>query len=251
MRSIENYGQAVLTATNRAGTPSYAGGLFSYATSAGYADSRGIELVLRRRPLRLTRDVSLGLTGSYTFSTIETSNFAGTNVTGFVAADSTVTTLPFQNAQDFRNFPQDVRGGASTLTGGYGRTHRFVLRSVAALPYDVSLGLTGNFDSGFLFPRAIDADPRDRELLTGPSNYQIDLRLEKRFAFTSRFGLDLFLDAINLTNHRNIVAYDTSTPGLARTFEETGSPGPRLILGDGTALYGPARSFYFGTRARF
>ena len=57
-----------------------------------------------------------------------------------------------QNAGDFRNFPQQVRGGASTLSGGYGRTHRFVLRSVASLPYDVSMGLTGNFESGFLYP---------------------------------------------------------------------------------------------------
>lgn len=251
MRSIDNYGRATLTATNRTGTPRYAGGLYNFSTSAGYADSRGIELVLRRAPLQITNDITLGLTGSYTFSTVEVSNFAGTNVTGFVATDSTQTTLPFENAQDFRNFPQEVRGGSSTLTGGYGRTHRFVLRSVAALPYDFSVGLSSSFDSGFLYPRVIDADPRDRELLTGPANYQIDLRMEKRFAFTGRFGLDLFLDVTNLTNHRNVVAYDTSTPGLTRTFEETGIPGPRLILGDGTSTYGPARAIYFGSRARF
>lgn len=255
MRSIDNYGQAVLSATNRAGTPSYAGGIFSFATSAGYADSRGIEFVLRRQPLKLATDVTFGLTGSYTFSTIEVSNFAGANQTTFVdlnaGTDSTLTMLPFQNAQNFRNFPQQVRGGASTLTGGYGRTHRLVLRSVASLPYDVSLGLSSSYDSGFLYPRAVNADPRDRELLTGPANYQIDLRLEKRFSFANRFGVDFFLDAINLTNRQNVVAYDTSSPGLTETFETTGSPGPRLILGDGTALYGPARSFYFGTRARF
>jgi outer membrane receptor protein involved in Fe transport len=262
MRSIDNYGQATLSATNRnpfgtaPATETVPGlGIHTYATSAGYADSRGIELVLRRAPLRIARDVTLGLTGSYTFSTVEVSNFAPGNTTNFFdpnpRTDSTVTTLPFENTQNFSNFPQAVRGGNSTLTGGYGRTHRFVLRSVAALPYDFSVGLSSSFDSGFLYPRTVDADPRDRELLTGPANYQIDLRLEKRFAFTGRFGLDLFMDVINLTNHRNIVAYNTSTAGLTRTFEETGNPGPTLILGDGTSVYGPARGIYFGSRARF
>lgn len=251
MRSIDNYGRATLQARNRTGTTSYAGGIYNFSTSAGYADSRGIELVIRRAPLQIANGVTLGVTGSYTFSTIEVSNFAGTNVTSFVAADSTQTTLPFENAQDFRNFPQAVRGGASTLTGGYGRTHRFVLRAVSALPYDVSVGLSSSFDSGFLYPREVEADPRDRELLTGPANYQIDLRLEKRVAFTDRFGLDLYLDVTNLTDHQNVVAYDTSTPGLARNFELTGVPGPRLILADGTATYGPPRMIYVGSRVRF
>ena len=257
LRAIDNYGQTVLSASNRTGTPSLAGGVFNYATSAGYADARGIELVLRRRPLQIARDVTLGLTGSYTYSSIEVNNFAGANQTAFVdpnaGTDSTLTTLPFANAGDFKNFPQKVRGGNSTLTGGYGRTHRFVLRSVASLPYDVSIGLTGNFDSGFLYPRTAGEtfDARGRELITGPANYQIDLRLEKRFSFANRFGVDVFLDAINLTNRYNVVAYDTSSPALTTNFEENGNPGPRLILGDGTALYGPARSIYFGTRARF
>lgn len=255
MRSIENYSQAALSAVNRTpqGQPILTGHTeYLYATSAGYADVRGIELTLRRRAVRLTDDVSLGVTASYTFSSVEQSNFAGANVSQFRDADGTVTTLPFDNTRDFKNFPQNVRGGASTLTGGYDRTHRFVVRSIATLPFEVRLGLSGSLESGFLYPRQIGADPRDRELLTGPTNYQVDVRLEKQFSFTPRFGLDVYVDVTNLTNKANVIAYNNDTRSVEYLiFEETGSPGSRLIQRDGTPLYGPARNVYFGTRLRF
>ena len=254
MRSVENYGQANFATTNRnlTGQTTLVGLTHVFATTAGYADVRGIEMVLRRRPLRLRQNLSLGLTATYTYSSVEVSNFAGANRTSFQdATNGAVTTVPFDNADEFKNFPQNVRGGASTLTGGYDRTHRFTLRSVATLPFRINLGLTGNLESGFLYPRVIGADPRDRELLTGPTNYRIDARLEKRFAFTPRFGLDLYLDVTNLTDRENIVAYENFTPNGPAIFQETGSPGDRLILKDGTSLYGPARTVYFGTRLRF
>jgi hypothetical protein len=144
-----------------------------------------------------------------------------------------------------------VSGGSSALIGGYDRTNRFVVRSVASLPYGINLGLTGNLESGFLYPRVLNADPRDRDLLTGPTNYQIDLRLEKRFLFTDRFGLDVYIDVTNLTDHSNVVAYEKGTPDGPAVFEETGVPGRRLIQADGTSLYGPARNIYFGSRIRF
>ena len=258
MRSIENYGQAAFTANRPAvaGQPAVPGVLGAvthvYATSAGYADVRGIELVLRRAPLRLRRDLRLGLTTTYTFSSVETSNYAGVNVNGFSdVAGGQVTQIPFNNADDFKNFPQNVRGGASTLTGGFDRTHRLTLRSIATLPFGVQLGVTGNLESGFLYPRAVGVDPRDRDLLTGPTNYRIDARVEKRFRFTNRFGLDLFADMTNITDRLNVVAYESFTPLGPSIFQETGNPGSRLILQDGTAIYGPARTVYFGSRLRF
>src|SRR5690606_13314906 len=137
-----------LEAVNRnpEGEETLVGAWHWFATPAGYADVRGIELVLRRAPLRLAEDVTLGLTGSYTFSSVEESNFAGANVTQF-RSDAGEVTLPFDNVNDFKNFPQNVRGGSSTLTGGYDRTHRFVLRSVSSLPYGFSLGLSGNLET--------------------------------------------------------------------------------------------------------
>ncbi len=257
-RSIDNYGQSTLSATNRTpeGEPTIAGlNTHNFATSAGYADSRGIEVVVRRQPLELTEGVRLGLTGSYTFSTVEASSFAGSNTTSFsdtaAGTDSSRTQLPFGNAQNFSNFPQQVAGGSSTLTAGYGRTHRGVLRAIATLPFQISVGMTGTLESGFLYPKTVGADPRDRALLTGPTNYQVDLRLEKRFTFADRFGADIYVDATNITNQQNVVAYENFTPNGPAVFEETGRPGERLILADGTSLYGPPRNLFFGLRARF
>ncbi len=260
MRSIDNYGRANLSANNRAGDDSWVpGNVHTFQTSAGYADARGIEMVIRRAPLELADDVTLGLTGSYTYSTIEQSSFAGANNTSFAdAADGATTqepyqvtnTLPFSNAGDFTNFAQQVQGGGSSLTGGYNRAHRFLLRSVAALPYEVSLGLTGSLESGFLYPD-VNGDNRARELRTGPTNHNIDLRIEKRFSFADRFGLDVYMDILNLTGAQNIVAYESFTERGPQTFQETGSPGSRLVNPDGTAIYGQARAIFFGTRARF
>ncbi|HET6566907.1 MAG TPA: TonB-dependent receptor [Rhodothermales bacterium] len=256
MRAIENYGQILLEATGRVpagetiapGTPS---DVYRYATSFGYADARGVELVLRRRPLQLAPDVTLGLTASYTYSTVEqAANAAGS--LGFADPDGTVKQLPFDAAKDAINFPIAVVGGRSTLAQGYDRRHRGVLRAVSALPLNFSLGLTGTLESGFLYQKIINVDARDRKLLTGPTNYQIDLRAEKRFNFSDRLGADLYVDVINLTNRLNVIAYNRNEfSGEGRTFQETGNPGSRLVQPDGSTLYGPARNIYFGARVRF
>ncbi|RMF58969.1 MAG: hypothetical protein D6746_08995 [Bacteroidetes bacterium] len=253
-RSIDNYSTVTMTAFNFTpeGEPTIQGfSQYTYITNTGYADARGIELVLRRAPLRLAEDVTLGLTASYTFSSVEQSRVTGQNLREFRFDPETgETQIPFEDAKDFQNFAINVQGG-STITGGYDRRHRFILRGVAGLPADFSFGLFGTLESGFQYPKAIGADPRDRELLTAPTNYRIDLRLEKDFRFTNRLGLDLFLDVTNLTNRQNVVAYEDNTPTGPVIFQETGVPGTRLIRDDGVALYGPARTVYFGSRLRF
>jgi len=259
MRSVDNYGSAGLSANNRVPSNIPATDpnritipVHSYRTAFGYADIRGIETVLRRRPLKFGDNVSLGLTASYTFGAVEQSFGAGANQTLFNSpADASVKKLPFNNVRDFRNFAQNVPGGSSTLTSGFDRTHRGLLRATAALPYNISAGLAASAESGFLYPRAIGVDPRDRELLTAPANAQVDLRLEKRFTFAKRFGLDVYMDVVNLTNRFNIVAYESYTPSGPGIFQETSNPGTRLTLPDGSTVYGPARNIYFGTRARF
>jgi hypothetical protein len=251
MRSIDNYGRIGITTVTRnqiSGMPTHN----VFTTSFGYAESRGIELVLRRRPLALGRDVSLGVTASYTFGTVEQAyNVGGVNQTEFLFdADAPDAIPPFNSVREFRHFVQNVRGG-STLASGYDRTHRGVIRAVSSLPYNFTLGLTGSFESGFLYERAIGGDQRDRELLTGPANHQIDVRLENQITLAGRFGIDLFVDIRNLTNAMNVVAFENfSVDGPAR-FQRTGIPGQVLVSPDGTTLYGPARNLYFGTRVRF
>jgi len=252
MRSIDNYGQSTLAATQNPpeGEGFLAGSPTTFFTTFGYADVRGIEVVLRRRPTSLTKEVALGLTASYTFSTVEQAIVAGANIRSFNAEEGQ-TELPFEDSQDWKNFPQNVRGGRSTLTGGYDRRHRLLLRSVLELPIEFSVGLVANVETGFLYPKEIEADPRDRALLTGPTNYSIDFRVEKRFSFGSNWGVDLFFDVTNITNRFNIVGYDTATATTRRDFEETGVPGSRIISKDGTSLYGQARTIFFGTRLSF
>ena len=63
-------------------------------------------------------------------------------------------------------------------------------------------------------------------------------------------GADVFLDLTNLTNRNNVVAYDQSI-GADVVFQQTGVPGNRLILTDGSPLYGASRTVYFGSRFRF
>ncbi|GAB5535897.1 MAG: hypothetical protein Rubg2KO_21460 [Rubricoccaceae bacterium] len=258
LKSISNYGRAGFTADNRvpedATDGTLVGNVHRWSTSFGYAESRGIELVLRRRPLSLGNGITLGLTSSYTYSTVESARGSGSTSTSFADndPDNPITQLPFEIADQIENFPQNVQGGLSTLTGGYDRRHRVVVRSVLDLPFDASIGLRSTYESGFLYAKQIGVDNRARDLVTGPSNFQADLRLEKQIPFGSRLGLDLYVDVVNLTGQQNIIAYNRNElSSEAEVFERTGNPGSRLIQRDGSALYGTARNLYFGARVRF
>jgi hypothetical protein len=126
------------------------------------------------------------------------------------------------------------------------------VRSTATFPFEINAGLLASVESGFLYPPAVNVDPRDRALLTGPTNYTIDLRIGKALRFANRFGAELFLDIKNLTNRRNVIAYDdNSLTGADVIFQTTGVPGKQLVDVDGFSYYGPARTFYLGLKGRF
>lgn len=254
-RSIDNYGRVSLIANNRVpeGAPDIRGfRRHVYQTSGGYADIRGLELQLQRRPLQIVEDVTLGMTASYTFSTVETNQYAS-NDRRFNADDDEIVNnqLPFDNVDQFQNFPQGVQGGNSVISNGFNRRHRGLLRAVSTFPYDISLGIDARAESGFLFPKVVDADPRDRELLTAPPNFRLDLRLQKEFRIQGTFGVNVFVDVTNLTDRNNIVAYNNQAPDGTQRLQEDENPGERLILIDGSPIYGPARNIYFGTQINF
>ncbi|MGD8413454.1 MAG: carboxypeptidase-like regulatory domain-containing protein [Candidatus Latescibacterota bacterium] len=262
-RAIENYGYSGITANNRTpeGVLSLAGMTqYSFVTDFGFADSRGVELVLRRAPLPVSESIRLGLTASYTFATIEGALQTGSNVNSFNAEEVDDPTtevddtrqVPFDNAEDFKHFPSPIRAGRG-VEQGYDRRHRGVLRLTATFPLDFQLGINGTIESGFLYPPAIQEDERNRELLTGPTNSEWDVRIEKRFRFGTNVGLDLYFDVTNILNTKNVIAYDNNTNGPGPfVFQETGVPGQRLVNDtDGQVLYGPARQLYFGARFNF
>lgn len=253
-RSVDNYGRQALRAANRVPEDEEPVGGFGrhvYETSAGYADIRGLEIQVQRRLAELAGDWALGVTGSYTFSTIETNNNTS-NKTRFQASEVEGTRLPFGNIENFDNFPQEAQGGASTISSGFNRRHRGILRAVVEAPYGIQLGVNSRIESGFLYRKVVNTDPRDRELETGPTNYRIDLRLEKEFAdIVSGLGVDVFLDVKNLTDRNNIQAFNSRAPDGGQRFQEEGDPGDILVLPDGSPTYGPARNFYFGARVQF
>jgi outer membrane receptor protein involved in Fe transport len=262
-RSIDNFSTTSISANNRTpeGGASLAGmNLYTYLTDFGYADSRGIELVLRRAPLDVSDWLRLGLTASYTYASVEAAAGAGADVTTFSATETDdsetdiddTSELPFDNVEDFKHFPQDITG-SRVLDAGFDRRHRGVLRLSAVFPYEISLGINGTIESGINYRRAIIVNERDRSLLTGPTTHQIDLRLEKQFEFTERIGLDVFVDVTNLFDRDNVIAYDNDAQsGSDVIFEETGVPGQRLVESyAGQPLYGPARNVFFGSRIRF
>lgn len=261
-RAVDNFSTTSLNATQRVpqGESSLGIPIYTWLTDFGYADSRGLELVLRRSPTQLAEWIRLGVTASYTYASVEGSRGAGRDQSTFVAAatdDPTTSVddtkdLPFNNTADFKHFAQDITG-SRVLDSGFDRRHRGVLRLSAVFPYEISLGVNGTIESGLLYPRAIVVNERDRSLLTGPTNSQLDLRLEKAFDFDQRFGLDVFVDVTNVFNHDNVVAYDNDPQsGADVIFEKTGVPGKRLVESlAGQALYGPARNVFFGTRVRF
>lgn len=261
-RAIENFTYTGMSATQRVPEGEYNVGIpiYTWLTDFGYADSRGLELVLRRAPLQMTDWLRLGVTASYTYASVEGARGAGNNQSTFIAAETDDPTtsvddtkeLPFDNTSDFRHFAQDITG-SRFLDSGFDRRHRGVLRMSAVFPYEISLGINGTIESGILYPRAIIVNERDRSLLTGPTNHEVDVRLEKAFDFNQQFGLDVFIDVTNVFDHDNVVAYDDDPQtGSDVIFEKTGVPGQRLVESSaGQALYGPARNVFFGTRVRF
>lgn len=256
-RSVDNYGRQNMTAVNRvpdgeeALEQSLSFNRHVYETSGGYADIRGVELQVQRRLVDLTQSWALGVTGSYTYSTVETTNFTG-NVNRFQADQVEGTTLPFDNIDNFNHFPQGVQGGASTITSGFNRRHRGLLRTIVEAPYGIQLGIDSRIESGFVYRKVVDTDPRDRGLATGPTNYRVDLRLQKQFSdLVGDFGVSVYLDVKNLTDHTNVLAFNSRAPNGGQRFQEEGDPGSLLVLPDGSSVYGPARNIYLGARIQF
>jgi outer membrane receptor protein involved in Fe transport len=258
-RSVDNYGRQNMVAVNRVPEgedplqQSLSFNRHVYETSAGYADIRGIEVEVQRRLFTFSGEWGLGVTGSYTFSTIETANIlGGANKNRFRAEEVEGTRLPFDNINNFRNFPQEVQGGASTITGGFNRRHRGLLRAIFQAPFNIRLGIDSRIESGFLYRKVVNTDPRDRGLASGPTNYRIDLRLQKEFAdLIGDYGVSLYLDVKNLTDRNNILAFNQRAPNGGQRFQEEGDPGNLLVLPDGSSVYGPARNFHFGARVQF
>jgi Carboxypeptidase regulatory-like domain len=260
-RNIENYGldNAVVVWRAPSGVPN----LYNVQFSGGYADARGVEVTLTKRPTRLFDFMELSGRASYALSYVKASSgplgsaIDKEDVTQFSTAggDSAryLGSLPFGDYQFYNRIQQDVIGVNSTLTGGYDRTHRINLYMFFNFDYDIRLSLLGKFASGFFYTLQF-AEPRSREQGTSPWTKQVDLRIEKGFPIgTTR--LSVFVEVKNLLESENILTYFQSPDGKGQEiWEKNGIPsGPdnRSTTLDGSAIYDIARQIYLGASFEF
>ena len=131
--------------------------------------------------------------------------------------------------------------------------HIFVLSGVVSLPLDFWFSGVMRATSGVHFTAAgttVDYDgdgiasrrPRgtERNEFTGPSSFNLDLRVEKRFHFGKRTAVSILAEGFNVTNARN--------PRLVDTAYIAGQPGPSF----GQILVPlPGREIQLGLRLRF
>lgn len=242
-RDIKNYGSIgyqVIPATG-SGFGSY-----TYVTSFGYGDSRGIEVSLQKRPAGW-------LSGrfSYAFSYIKAAAYAGNisaNQTTFSAASSQ--TIPFDDRYQFNTYSKNITGGGNALDSGFDREHRLSLTFLLDLPFDVDVTGISSAQSGFWYDLSVTgSDPRERQQERSPWTYQTDLRLTKGFNLGgARLGR-IFFEGRNIFDKQNILAYDASTIPGVRLWEEKQDPTGELrraTTADGVSLFDIAREFYFG-----
>lgn len=242
-RDIKNYSTIGYSVIPRTGSGF---GTYTYFTSFGYGDSRGIEVSLQKRPTGW-------LSGrfSYAYSYIKTaanaSNISANRSTFSAASDQTI---PFDDRYQFNTYSKNITGGGNALDSGFDREHRLTLTFLLDLPFDIDVTGISTAQSGFWYDLSVTGtDPRERQQKRSPWTYQTDLRLAKGFKLGgARLGR-IFLEGRNIFDTQNILTYDSSTiPGI-RLWEEKQNPTGELNRAttvDGISLYDIAREWYFG-----
>jgi hypothetical protein len=257
-KDIESYGGTGLVVTPLAPWRSY-----NINTEFGYADSRGIEVTLRKTALPVADWLTIGGRLSYAYSYVKQSVYAGGNTTSYstVGGDSAkyAGQLPWEDIKYWNTIERNVLGGNSALLGGYDRPHRVSYNFIMRFPYEFTLSSVGTFQTGFFFPLTL-GDPRKRELGQSPSTKQVDVRLEKAFTIKGIGRLAAYVDVINVFGWENIIAYNSTNVGqLAweRTGDPTGGPTINRPIGigssgnDGSMIYDIPREVFFGLSYSF
>lgn len=251
-RDIENYGR-IGYAINPAAGAGF--GSYFFSTSFGYADSRGIEVALIRRPGARWFSGRV----NYAFSYIKAAGFAGGGLTpypdkttyNYAAGDRQ---LPLDDRSAFNTIERNVNGGDNALTQGYDRSHQVNASLVGSLPYQVSLSLIQRIESGFAYPLTQTSDdPRARETDRAPVNATTDVRLTRRLPLSGWKG-GLFVEVTNLLDRENVLAFDNSTIPSQVQWEEDQDPTgelKRAFSGASIPLYGPPRQIGLGVTLDF
>jgi hypothetical protein len=238
---------------------------YNLTTSFGYADSRGVEVTLRKNLEPVIAEwLSIGGRASYAYSYIKQSEFTGGNQTTFstVAGDSARLggQLPFADLRNYNTIERNVRGGFSSLTGGYDRPHRITYTLFFKFPEEITFSSVGRFESGFYYLETL-GDPRARSLATGPWNKRIDMRVEKMF-MVGKQRFSAYIERLNVFSWKNILAYNNRTTADQIEWEKNQNPTGvikdgagnytnRPITQDGSMIYDIPGEWYFGISYQF
>jgi hypothetical protein len=251
LRDIQNYGRIGFSINpDQTTTPPPGFGSYTFQTSFGYADSRGIELGIEKRPGQFPISGRFGYAFSYIKASAYSADTPYPNQTSFDARSDQ--TIPFDDRYEFNTYQANVSGGGNALVSGYDREHRMSLSVLAEFPYAVNLALISQLQSGFTF-RVIDTttDLRSRETARGPWSFQTDLRLTKAFAFAEKYTGSLFVEVQNIFDKANILTFENSLPADRQKWEQSvadGDPDPtgtleRGFTREGVSLYDTPRTF--------
>ena len=241
-RDIKNYSTAGYSINPNAGQGF---GTYTYVTSFGYADARGIELTLEKRPAGW-----LAGRFSYAYSYIKGSANASAispNKDRFSPIDQTI---PFDDRNRWNTYPVNITGGGNALDSGFDREHRLTLTFLMNLPFGVDFTGISTAQSGFwYFLTQTTTDPRGREQARSPWNYRTDLRFAKGVKLGgSRYGR-IFFEGRNILNQQSILTWDNYNIASGRLWEEKNDPTgdlKRPTTADGLSLFDIGRELYFG-----
>jgi len=208
-RDIENYNKRAFTLSTATGRG------IRFWTTWGYADSRGIEVTLERRPG--SKYVSGRLTYAYSYikSSVPVGGSAEDQRTSYDTKKDSVkfgTRLPWEILDAYNSYEQHVLGQTSSvLSGGYDRPHRITASLFFDFPLGITLSTVATASSGFYYRKA-SADPtgRLRTLDTSPWMVTTNLRASWRITDVVKIGgirANLFYEVRNLFDRENILAY--------------------------------------------
>ena len=252
-RDIENYGRlGMVISPEEAGFANY-----TFNTSAGYADSRGFEVSVERRPAgKISGRVN------YAYSYIKSSRNGNSSTpfpdqTSFTYksdADIAAFDVALDNKEAFNTYEGNVNGGGNPLVSGYDRAHRLGLSLMAELPAEVMLSLITTAESGFHYNiTATTDDPRARESDRAPWNMRSDLRFSRSFPVVGQ-SVGAFLEVRNLLGRENILTFDNRNIPSRAKWEEDQDPTGDLNRGftqEGQAIYDIPRMVNLGFTVDF
>jgi len=238
-RDIESYSRLGLTLS-----PAEAGfATYTFNTSGGYADSRGFEVAIERRPVgRISGRIN------YAYSYIKASR-NGNNSTPFPdktsfssksETDREAFDVAVDNKESFNTYEANVNGGGNPLVSGFDRAHRIGLSLMALLPVEFKMSLISTAESGFYYNKTETSEnARERETDSAPWNLRTDLRFSRNFALSGT-SLGAFLEVRNLFDRKNILTFDNRNNASRRQWEEDQDPTGdlnRAFTPQGQAIY--------------